>query len=185
MRDEQPMFVQPAPGENQQLLPIPGARQFHPYGARQGASLLFTQPMEPQRLTGQLLVFEQGVAPPVHGTQRRQIRCRHGELFAEMAPQDGGHNAHGIEDLAAQPQKADRQRQSQLQGGSPATRASRGMLARSAYPECVETKSCSRLASTNTGRSASADFQRSRTVSYALRDSVSRCWMARLRARPR
>ena len=36
-----------------------------------------------------------------------------------MAPQDGGHDAHGIEDAATHPQKADLQRQSQLQGRSP------------------------------------------------------------------
>jgi hypothetical protein len=53
--------------------------------------------MEIQHLTGQLLVFKASIAPPVHGAQRGQIRCRHLELLAEMAPQDGGHDAHRID----------------------------------------------------------------------------------------
>jgi hypothetical protein len=36
-----------------------------------------------------------------------------------LAPQDGGHDAHGIEDPAAHPQKTDLQRQPQLKGRSP------------------------------------------------------------------
>jgi hypothetical protein len=36
-----------------------------------------------------------------------------------MAPQDGGHDAHHIEDSATHAQKADLQRQAQLQGRLP------------------------------------------------------------------
>jgi hypothetical protein len=55
-------------------------------------------------------VFKEGIAAPVHGAQRGQIRCRHVELLAEMAPQDGGYDAHRIEDAATHAQKADLQR---------------------------------------------------------------------------
>src|SRR5882672_11114393 len=75
--------------------------------------------MEIPHLTRQLLVFKEGTPPSVHSPQRGQIRCCHVELLAEMAPQDGGHDAHGIEDAATHPQKADLQRQSQLQGRLP------------------------------------------------------------------
>src|SRR6266851_4712056 len=75
--------------------------------------------MEIQHLTRQLLVFKEGIAAPVHGSQRGQIRCRHVELLTEMAPQDSGHDAHGIKDSATHAQEADLQGQSQLQGGPP------------------------------------------------------------------
>jgi len=75
--------------------------------------------MEIEHLTCQLLLFKGRVPASVHGPQRGQIRRRHVELFAEMLPQGGGHDAHRIENPTTQPQEADLQRQPQLQRGSP------------------------------------------------------------------
>jgi len=42
--------------------------------------------MKPQRGTGEFLMFIHGAVPPIHRSQRCQIRGLHAELLAQMAP---------------------------------------------------------------------------------------------------
>jgi hypothetical protein len=64
-------------------------------------------------------VFIHGAVPPIHRPQRRQIRGLHAELFTQMPPQGRRHDAHRIEQPSAHAQKADLQRQPQLQRRPP------------------------------------------------------------------
>jgi hypothetical protein len=64
-------------------------------------------------------MFIQRAPPPIHPPQRRQIRGLHAELIAQMAPECRRHDAHGIERPSAHAQKADLQRQPELQCRSP------------------------------------------------------------------
>jgi hypothetical protein len=75
--------------------------------------------MKPQRGTGEFLMFIHSAVPPIHPPQRCQIRGLYAELFAQMPPECGRHDAHRIEQPTAHAQKADLQPQPQLQRRPP------------------------------------------------------------------
>ena len=115
MNDQQPVFVQPAPGTDEQLLTVDASRHFVAQQPHQGASLVLAHPSEPERVAGDLLVVEQGATAAIHGAQRSDLRCADAEFVAEMAPQRRWHAPQGIEQPATHAQETDVQRQAELQ----------------------------------------------------------------------
>ena len=60
-------------------------------------------------------MFNQRRRTAIHGAQRSKVWRGDRELRAQMSPERGRHNPHGIQQAPTHAQKADLQRQTQLQ----------------------------------------------------------------------
>src|SRR5580704_19359655 len=85
--NDEPMIVEPAPHKAEKALRIVGAREFLAHHAHEAASMMLAEPAKAQRLTSQLLMFDQGRSAAIHRTQRGQVRSGDVEARAQMLPQ--------------------------------------------------------------------------------------------------
>lgn len=113
--NDEPMIVEPAPRKAEKALRIVGAREFLAHHAHEAATIMLAEPAKAQRLTSQLLMFDQGRSAAIHRTQRGQVRSGDVEARAQMLPQQRRDDPHRFEKTPAHPQKANLQCQSELQ----------------------------------------------------------------------
>ena len=113
--DQQPVFVQPLSGTNEQLFTVSASAYLVAQFSHQGAALMLAHPSESKGLAGHLLVVEQGAAAAIHRAQRGEFRGVDAELGAEVAPQHRWDDSKGVEQTPAHAQETDVQRQAKLQ----------------------------------------------------------------------
>ena len=96
VHDEEPVFVQPMPGMQQQPLTIGAVGHFIAQNSHQRSTLVLGHPGKAQRLAGLLLVIEQGSATGVQRTQRRQVGGGDAQHLAQVTQQDGRDRTHTV-----------------------------------------------------------------------------------------
>ena len=114
VHDEEPVFVQPMPGMQQQPLTIGAVGHFIAQNSHQRSTLVLGHPGKAQRLAGLLLVIEQGSATSVQRAQRRQVRCGDAQHLAQVTQQHWRDCTHTVQRSATHAHETDVQCQAQL-----------------------------------------------------------------------
>lgn len=115
MRDQQLVVVEPASGVREQAFAVGTVGNFVAQDANQSSALVLAHPGKAETLAGLLLVVKEGTAAGIQRAHRGQLGCGDAEFDAEVAQQNGRHDAHAVERPAAHAHKADVQGQSELQ----------------------------------------------------------------------